>query len=133
VNLVFKGIDDPELQHKITLAHRRFEKKLTAYTPGLDTLTVELTNRYRTSAGFADPNKWVISINYWLHRFDEAELLSTYGHELAHIYAYACFGFDIKAHGPEWARVMVDLGLTQDQRHVVSRKEMRFRKQHWKT
>lgn len=81
-----------------------------------ETVRVLWNSRMRTTAGVAYPGKSLILLNPRLHAF-EGELERTMRHELAHLLAHFRAGRKrIAAHGPEWRRACVDLGVAGEAR-----------------
>jgi predicted SprT family Zn-dependent metalloprotease len=73
---------------------------------------VEWYPRLRSTAGLAVYRDQMVYLNPKLVRFAPAEPIHTLKHELAHLVARARAGRRrIDAHGPEWRRACVDLGI----------------------
>lgn len=82
---------------------------------------------FRTTAGTADFNRWVISLSrHLLHDRDRLEL--TLRHEYAHLLAFSRHGRKHgRGHGPAWRQAMKDLGLDPQvyHRYPVQRNQPR--------
>lgn len=115
----FIGIDDPKMQHIVTVAHSQIVHKID---PGvqilLEALTVELSSRLAVCAGKAIPNRCLIRLNHRLLSANPGEIVQTYLHELAHIVANLQYKTNA-GHGPKWKRVMEDLGVTDERCHTM--------------
>ena len=71
--------------------------------------------------GEAHYSKNLIRVNpVFLNAYTDDYIEQTVGHEAAHLIARAKYGRMIDAHGPEWKRVMVDLGLKPARCHNYS-------------
>jgi SprT protein len=73
--------------------------------------------RMRSTAGTAYPGRALVLLNPRLREFGEEEVDRTLRHELAHLLAHHRAGRRrIAAHGAEWQRACVDLGLRDEKR-----------------
>lgn len=52
----------------------------------------------------------------------------TLAHELAHVIQYVCFPHAKQAHGPEWKRIMRDLGFEPSTYHSMERPKVNGKK-----
>ncbi|MEI6349728.1 MAG: SprT-like domain-containing protein [Verrucomicrobiota bacterium] len=78
---------------------------------------VRWNRRLRTTAGLACFRRCLVSLNPRLIAFGMPEVDRTLRHELAHLVARFRAGrHRIQAHGPEWQRACVDLGLLDEKR-----------------
>lgn len=68
--------------------------------------------------GQANYSKHLIRVNpVFLNAYTDHYIDQTCTHEAAHLIARAKYGRMISAHGPEWKRVMVDLGVQPNRCH----------------
>ncbi len=75
---------------------------------------------YRTTAGIADFNRWVICLSRNVLN-DPDRLSITLRHEYAHLLAYHRHGRKLgRGHGPAWQQAMRDLGLDPQVYHRYS-------------
>jgi len=104
----------------LTLVAAEFARDL-----GLEALAASVAvfwnARMRTAAGRAFARDWRIELNPRLQDLPgeqcEAELRSTFLHELAHLVAFARVGRKrIAPHGPEWRAACHDLGIPEEDR-----------------
>jgi len=84
-------------------------------------LTVSWNSRMRTAAGRAFLQTGQIELNPKLQKLSdavrEAEIASTFFHELAHLISYArAKGKKIPPHGEEWKQACRDLGIPDEDR-----------------
>jgi len=80
-------------------------------------IVVRWNPRMRSTAGIAYPTRSLICLNPRLCEFGDDEVDRTLRHELAHLLAYERAGRRrIDAHGPEWKKACVDLGLVNEPR-----------------
>lgn len=78
-------------------------------------VSVVWNGRMRTTAGRAFWPEGRIELNPKLREVAPEEVRRTMLHELAHLVAYARAGRRaIKAHGPEWRRACVDVGIPDE-------------------
>jgi predicted SprT family Zn-dependent metalloprotease len=78
---------------------------------------VRWNSRMFTTAGLANYQKFLITLNPKLGQFGEAEVDKTLRHELAHLLAHHRAGHRrIAPHGAEWKQACRDLGLHNEKR-----------------
>lgn len=78
---------------------------------------VRWNSRMFTTAGLANYQKLLITLNPKLEQFGDAEIDKTLRHELAHLLAHHRAGRRrIAPHGPEWKQACRDLGLHNEKR-----------------
>lgn len=56
--------------------------------------------------------------NHFLEKYKEEFINITVPHEIAHIGACVVYGYNIRAHGPEWKRMMLRLGCDPNRCHT---------------
>jgi len=79
--------------------------------PGLtDSVTVELSTRFRTSLGLCRPIQGRIRLAADLWNGDAGLLEEVFCHELAHVAVHRLHGRRVRPHGPEWKRLMMNAG-----------------------
>ena len=78
------------------------------YKHALDRVTIRLSTRLTRSAGNADPRTGVVQLSEPIFRLDENAhgYRNTVLHEIAHVIA----GPDVRAHGPEWRAIFIEIG-----------------------
>lgn len=138
IHLKFSGVVDEDMQKKIESFHKKaidnFKKSggVFGILNGNGTVhteieehvvVVKLNNRMRSTAGTAR-GLWNIDLNYRLLAENQHELESTYVHELAHIFCNVMFRRRVN-HGPEWKKVMSDMGQSPDVYHKMDCKKLR--------
>ena len=117
----------PELTHPDSGRDAALEAvaKLQCRDLGLDRLAKKLTvswnSRMRTAAGRAFLQTGQIELNPKLQKLPdevcEAEIASTFFHELAHLVSFArARGKKIAPHGEEWKQACRDLGIPDENR-----------------
>jgi SprT protein len=72
----------------------------------LKNINIAFNKRMRTTAGRADYEKRLISLNLRLLSMNPSELVPTFYHELAHILAFDMFGKKACGHGKYWQCIM---------------------------
>jgi predicted SprT family Zn-dependent metalloprotease len=76
-----------------------------------DQVTIEISNRLRTSIGLCYPARKLIRLHPVVRELDEPLLLEILCHELAHVAVYLHHGREAKPHGPEWADLVRAAGF----------------------
>lgn len=96
-------------------------------------LVVRWNSRMRSTAGIAYPTRSLICLNPRLREFGEDEVDRTLRHELAHLLAYERANRRrIAAHGSEWKKACVDLGLVNEPRtHSLPLPKREMTKKHF--
>ncbi|MHC4936578.1 MAG: SprT family zinc-dependent metalloprotease [Planctomycetota bacterium] len=74
----------------------------------LDRITIRISRRLTRSAGNADPRTGVVQLSEPIFRLEENAhgYRNTVLHEIAHVIA----GPEVRAHGPEWRGIFLELG-----------------------
>ena len=79
--------------------------------PGLlDSVTVELSTRFRTSLGLCRPRQGRIRLAADLMEGSDGLLEEVFCHELAHVAVYRLHGRRARPHGPEWKGLLMKAG-----------------------
>lgn len=88
--------------------------------------------RMRSTAGTAYPARSLITLNPRLQEFGAEEVDRTMRHELAHLLAHHRAGRRrIAAHGKEWRKACIDLGLAGEKRcHTLPLPQRRLTRRH---
>lgn len=82
-------------------------------------VSLEWNSRMRTTAGRAFCVKKAIHLNYTLLIKNPQEVIPTFIHELAHIYAHILYPSG-SSHGKEWRRVHCALGMEPERTHSMN-------------
>ena len=96
--------------------HAREVLSLAGYSSLASRISVEWRRRLRSSAGLAYTSKMLIVLNPRLAEFGPAEIERTLKHELAHLLAAHWGGRRVAAHGKEWRRACITLGIPDEKR-----------------
>jgi predicted SprT family Zn-dependent metalloprotease len=77
-----------------------------------DQVTIEFSNRLRSSIGLCYPERSLIRLHPVVRELDEPMFLEILCHELAHIAVYQQFGRGCRPHGREWKTCLTSAGFT---------------------
>jgi SprT protein len=105
----------PALKARVTACIAECIKKAGVTMP-MPTIKYDINSA--RLGGQAHYGKHLVRFNpVFLNAHTDHYIKQTVTHEAAHLIARAKFGRYIDAHGPEWKRVMVDLGVKPDRCH----------------
>lgn len=112
----------PESPLIMELCQSLYDKRLisiisAAWPQLFEPIEVRLSDTMRTTAGRAYITKNYIKLNRRLLESNRDEVEDTFVHELAHIIATKIYGLRIKAHGKEWASIMLKFGYAPTRCH----------------
>jgi len=112
---------------KISVAYRECEA-MYSKTFTRPTITFDLTGRVAGMA-FYYRNKIRLNLQLLIEN-GENFINDTPAHEAAHLIAFALHGINIKPHGSEWRKVMLDIGQTPNRCHDFKTTPARIHKKH---